>query len=94
MITNQLFREYLAEIPAGARQRLEISYAVAENIVDLMQLKGISKQDFAKRMHVSEVTVSKWLTGRYDFSLSQIHKISDYLECQLISVNSLNDVIS
>ena len=84
MITNQLFRECLAEIPVEMRRRMEISYAVAEKIADLMKLKGISKQDFAKKMHVSEITVSKWLTGRYDFSLSQISKISDFFGCQLI----------
>ncbi|MBO7440268.1 MAG: helix-turn-helix transcriptional regulator [Bacteroidales bacterium] len=86
MITNQLFRECLAEIPAEVRRGLEISYAVAEKIADIMKLKGISKRDFAKKMHVSEDTVSKWLTGRYDFSLSQISKISNFFGCQMINI--------
>ena len=51
MITNQLFRECLAEIPAEVRRELEISYAVAEKIADIMKIKGISKQDFAKKSH-------------------------------------------
>ena len=87
MTTNQLFRECLAEIPTEVRQRLEFSFAVADKIVDLLKHKGISNRDFAKKMRVSEVTVSKWLTGRYDFTLSQLSKISAFFGSPLISVN-------
>ena len=86
MITNTLFRECLGEIPAEARRRMEITFAVADKIAELMRAKNISKQDFAKKMHVSQDTVSKWLTGRYDFTLSQLSKISDVLGFPIINV--------
>lgn len=59
MIMNQLFSECLVKIPTEVRRGGLIQYAVTEKITDFMKLKGICKQEFAKKMHVSEEIVSK-----------------------------------
>lgn len=88
MITNQLFRDCLKQVSAQTRNRFDFIFSVAEKIVAVMEKKGINNALLAHKMNVSESTVSKWLTGRYDFSLSQLIRLSEVLGEPLVEVKN------
>lgn len=87
MIQNKLFRECLSQIPVETRKEFDFIFYVAEKIVTIMKKKSISKKKLAQKLNVTEATVSNWLTGRYDFSLSLIVKISEALGEQIITIS-------
>lgn len=47
-------------------------------IEELRNSKGISQEEFAKRMGVSRQTISSLENGRYNPSIMLAHKIADY----------------
>lgn len=70
-----MFRESLAAIPEDVVRMFEIEHIIAEKIDAALKAKGITKRQFARSMGKSESEVSKWLTGRHNFTLSTIAKI-------------------
>ena len=86
MIKNDLFRQCLAEIPAEQKAEFEISYGIAERISDVLKSKGITQKEFAGQLGKRESEISKWLTGRHNFTMQTIAKIETALGCKLINV--------
>ena len=86
MVKNDLFRECLAAVPAEQRAEFEYSYGIAERISDVLKKKGLTQKDFAEKLHKRESEVSKWLTGRHNFTLQTIAKIETALGCKLVKV--------
>lgn len=72
---NTMFRESLAAIPEDVVRMFEIEHIIAEKIDAALKAKGITKRQFARSMGKSESEVSRWLTGRHNFTLSTIAKI-------------------
>lgn len=48
--------------------------------------KGLTQKDLAKQLHKRESEISKWLTGRHNFTMQTIAKIETALDCQLIKI--------
>ena len=44
------------------------------------------KKDFANKMHKRESEISKWMTGRHNFTMQTIAKIETALGCKLINI--------
>ena len=86
MIHNQLFRQYLADIPKEQKEEFELSFGIAERISDIIEAKGLTQKDFARQLHKRESEISKWLTGRHNFTMQTIAKIESALGCKLISI--------
>lgn len=88
MITNNLFRECLASIPEDTRAELELSFCIAERIAAILKSKGLTQRDFADMMGKRESEVSKWLTGRHNFTTNTIARIQLALGEDVICVPS------
>lgn len=86
MVQNELFRKCLAAIPEDQKTEFELSYDIAERIAEELKTKGIKLKDFARKLHKSEAEISKWLTGRHNFTIHTIAKIEAELGCKLIVV--------
>ena len=87
MIQNKLFRECIAAIPKEQKADFELSYGIAERIAEVLEAKGIKQKEFAKRLHKSEAEISKWLTGRHNFTVQTIAKIENELGCKVIDIS-------
>ncbi|MGN0730972.1 MAG: helix-turn-helix transcriptional regulator [Treponema sp.] len=46
-----------------------------------LKRNNMSQKDLAKRLEVSEVTVSRWLNGERDPSIETLNRIADALGC-------------
>lgn len=86
MITNNLFRECLASIPEDTRAELEMSYAIADRIAEILKSKGLTQRDLAVMLGKRESEVSKWLTGRHNFTTNTIARIQLALGDDIIRV--------
>lgn len=88
-----LFRECLSQIPQAKRREFDFIFSVAENIVAAMERKGIKKAELAKRLNKTEDDVSEYLTGRYNFSLSELVNISDALGVPLNEIANNKELV-
>ena len=86
MIKNDLFRQCLAAIPAEQEAEFELSYGIAERISEILKSKGLTQKEFAGQLNKRESEISKWLTGRHNFTMQTIAKIETALGCKLIDV--------
>lgn len=72
---NAIFRQCLANVPAEQKAAFNLSYGIAEKLSDVLKTKGMTQKDFAHLLHKSESEISKWLTGRHNFTTQTISKI-------------------
>ena len=86
MIQNALFRQCLAAIPEEQKAEFELSFGIAERISEVLKAKNLTQKDFAQKLHKRESEISKWLTGRHNFTMQTIAKIETALGCKLINI--------
>lgn len=86
MIQNKLFRDCLASVPAEQKAEFELSFGIAERISEILRDKGLTPKDLARLLHKRESEISKWLTGRHNFTTQTIASIQTVLECNIICV--------
>lgn len=86
MTQNKLFRDCLAAIPAEQKAEFELSYGIAERISDILKARGLTQKDFARMLNKRESEISKWLTGRHNFTTQTIAKIQTVLGCSIVNI--------
>lgn len=86
MIKNSLFRQCLADVPQEQKAAFDLSFGIAERLDDVLKAKGLTQKDFAHILHKSESEISKWLTGRHNFTTQTISRIETALDCKIIEV--------
>ena len=85
-VTNPLFRECLAQVSDRTRAEFNLSFEIADRIDAVLKHKGMSQKDLALKMGKRESEISKWLTGRHNFTTNTLADISLALNEQIISV--------
>lgn len=83
---KSLFDECVERIPAGLKSRLDLSFAVADRIAMVLETKGMSQRELARRMNKRPSEISKWLRGTHNFTLSTIAEVSNVLGEPIIEV--------
>ncbi len=58
---------------------MEISQIIKEN----RQLKNLSQEELAKKMHISRQSISKWETGKSLPTTNQLILLSEIFDCSL-----------
>lgn len=86
MVQNDLFRQCLATIPEEQKAEFELSFEIAERISEVLKSNNLTQKDFARRLHKRESEVSKWMTGRHNFTMQTIAKIETALGCKIINI--------
>ena len=79
MIQNPLFRQCLAAIPEEQRVEFELSFGIAERICEILKSKGLTQKDFARLLGKRESEISKWMTGRHNFTTQTVARIETAL---------------
>ncbi len=86
MNTKDLFKQSLEEVSPEIKAELDISFALADKIDGILKDRGMSQKEFAKKMGKTEAEVSRWLSGRHNFTIRTIAKISKVLDVKLFHV--------
>ncbi len=83
---NALFQQCLAEVPQTQRAEFELCQNIADRIDDILHRKHLTQRDLAKMIGKRESEVSRWMTGRHNFTMKTIASISVALGEPIISV--------
>ena len=75
-VTNPLFRECLAQVSDKTRAEFNLSFEIADRIDAVLKHKGMSQKDLASKMGKRESEISRWLTGRHNFTTNTLADIS------------------
>jgi len=86
MIQNHLFRQCLTSISAEQKAEFELSFSIAERISDILKSKNLTQKELARRLGKRESEISKWLTGRHNFTTQTIARIETALGCKVITI--------
>lgn len=76
----------MANIPPHIHKEMDLSFDIADRTDAILNAKGWSHKDLAKALNKTEGEVSRWLTGRHDFTLRTLAKISCVLNSDIIKV--------
>ena len=87
MITGaKFFTDAIKSIPPEIQKQVDMSMSVSDAIAHILLKRGLSQKDFAKMMGKTEREISHWLTGRHNFTLATLAKISTVLNKNFIQI--------
>ncbi|MDF2456212.1 MAG: DNA-binding helix-turn-helix protein [Cytophagaceae bacterium] len=85
ILGSPIFDEILNEAPKDAKLSVTRSLAIAMQIIELMDGKGLMQKDLAEQLGKSEAEISKWLSGFHNFTINTIVKIETALDARIIT---------
>lgn len=85
-VKSPILQQALADIPDDVRREVNLSYAIADRIADLLTQQGMTQKVLASKMGKTEPEVSAWLTGRHNFTLRTLARISSVLGTDIVTV--------
>ena len=84
--TNSLFRECLAQVSDKTRAEFNLSFEIADRIEAILKKQGLTQKELAARMGKRESEVSRWLTGRHNFTTNTLADIALALGEPIVNV--------
>ena len=55
-----------------------------EKLKRISEIKNVSQANLARRMKVTEVSVSRWFSGTRTPTIENIEKMADALDCKIL----------
>ena len=86
MKPTNLYQQALLDIPDDVKREVALSFSVADRIYDLMKEAGMTQKEFAKKIGKSESEVSAWMTGRHNFTIKTLSKISSVFGVDIVVI--------
>ena len=86
MKTNKIMDEIRSTISPEMKLQMEMSVAIANRIYEILEARGMSQKDLAKKLGKTETEVSRWLSGTHNLTLATICKISTALGADVVKV--------
>ena len=86
MKTNKIMDEIRSSISPEMKLQMEMSVAIANRIYEILEARGMSQKDLAKKLGKTETEVSRWLSGTHNLTLATLCKISAALEADVVKV--------
>ena len=86
MKTNKIMDEIRSSISPETKLQMEMSVAIANRIYEILEARGMSQKDLAKKLGKTETEVSRWLSGTHNLTLATLCKISAALEADVVKV--------
>lgn len=83
---QKLFRQIVDETPEELKTQLRFSDSIAEKLSILLEERGMTQRDLARKVGKTEAEVSRWLGGTHNFTLRTLAKISTILGVDMIKV--------
>lgn len=83
---KKYFMDALASVPQSTRKQVEYTMKVSDRLASVLQEKGMTQREFAKRMGKTEAEVSRWLGGTHNFTLSTLAKIACVLGEDIVTI--------
>lgn len=84
--TNITLDQMLASVPAHVQTEVELSFAIANRLDQLIKQHGMTKKEFAEAMGCRPSEVSKWLSGQQNFTIRTLSRIATFFNEPLMTV--------
>ena len=84
--TAKSLEEMLGPIPNSLQLETELSFQISDRIYDLMQLRGLTKKQFADALGKRPCEITKWLSGEHNFTISTLAMLSTFFGQPIITV--------
>jgi transcriptional regulator with XRE-family HTH domain len=78
--------EMLGEIPENISREVELSCEISDRIDELMRERGLNKKQFAEAIGRRPSEVTKWLSGRHNFTIATLSMLSAFFGKSIIYV--------
>ena len=91
---DPILDDILSNIPKGIQKEVDMFYAIAVRINEILKRKGWNQADLAKAMGKKEAEISKWLSGSHNFTISTLARIETVLEEDILSVKKYRKPVS
>ena len=88
MKTNKIMDEIRSTISPEMKLQMEMSVAIANRIYEILEAKGMTQKDLARRLGKTETEVSRWLSGTHNLTLATICKVSSALGEDVVTVTA------
>jgi len=86
MKENKLLVEIRKNTDEEIKREVDLSFDVANALINILASKGMSQKELASMLKKKESEISKWLSGRHNFTFRTIAKIENALGEKLIHV--------
>ena len=86
MKTTRIMDEIRSTISPEMKMQMEMSVAIANRIYEILEARGMTQKDLARKLGKSETEVSRWLSGTHNLTMATICKISAALDAEVVKV--------
>lgn len=83
---SPIVQSALDNIQDDFKVAFDMNFDISERIHTILTKKGMTQKQLAKKMNKRESEVSKWLTGRHNFTVATVALISQALGEDIIRV--------
>lgn len=90
-VSSDILRQLDSNTTSHEYEKIVYKMNLASKIADAMEQKNLSKKDFAKVMGKSPSEITRWLSGKHNFTTETLFDISSVLEVEL--VNTKRDTV-
>ena len=80
---GNLLKNLLDEMKDIEKVQVETKFNLANALDSLLKNKGISKSEFAARMGKSPSEISKWMSGKHNFTIDTLLEIAHALKVDI-----------
>lgn len=91
---NPIMQSVREATPPDIRRQVDLSVQIANRLYELLEKKGLSQKELAKRLGKTETEVSRWLSGTHNLTLATIAKLSVVLDDDIIVTTTSNPLVS
>jgi transcriptional regulator with XRE-family HTH domain len=78
------FSELLEKVPGFIKSYNRLSMGISAHLDDLIKIRFKSQKEFADLMGKNESEISKWLSGKHNFTIKTVAQIESKLNVKLL----------
>ncbi len=80
---GNVLKNLFEEMKEIEKVQIETKFNLANTLESLLKNKGISKSEFAAKMGKSPSEISKWMSGKHNFTIDTLMEIAHALKVDL-----------
>jgi transcriptional regulator with XRE-family HTH domain len=89
-----IIEDFMRTISPEAKRAVRKKMEVAVHIAEAIRARGWSQKEFAQRLGKRESEISKWLSGKQNFTLESLCMIEETLGCEIFEVPTASQGVS
>jgi transcriptional regulator with XRE-family HTH domain len=88
LAAGDIIGDFMRTIPAAVIRAIHLKMEVAAYIADALTQQKLTQKEFAQKLGKKPSEISKWLSGKQNFTLETLCLIEDALGVDLIHISS------